>query len=72
MLLDNKKKGLHDLLKARGLGPNDASGSQPPPTLPPPPPPLTVGLLSIPNLKKKRKEKEIVEEGEVVPEKEPK
>ena len=37
-----------------------------------PPPPLTVRLLSIPNLKKKRKEKEIVEEGEVVPEKEPK
>lgn len=66
MLLDNKKKGLCDLLNARGLG------SQPPPTLPPPPPPLTVGLLSIPNLKKKRKEKEIVEEGEVVPEKEPK
>lgn len=30
MLLDNKKKGLRDLLKARGLGSKDASGSQPP------------------------------------------
>ena len=72
MSLDNKKKGLSDLLKGRGASPKDASGSQLPPTLPPSPPPSLVNLLPIPGLKKKRKEKEIVEEGEVVPEKEPK
>ena len=32
--------------------------------------PTIIGLLLIPNLKKKRKEKEIAEEGEVVPQKE--
>ena len=71
--MDNKRKGLHDLLKARGLGPKNASGSRPLLTFPPPPPPPpTVGLLPMPNLKKKKKEKEIVKEGEVVLEKEPK
>ena len=70
--MDNKRKGLHDLLKARGLGPKDASGSRPLLTLPPPPPPPTVGLLPMPTMKKKKKEKEIVKEGEVVLEKEPK
>lgn len=37
-----------------------------------PPPSPIVGLLPIPNLKKKMKEKEIAKEGEVVPQKEPK
>lgn len=55
-----------------GAGPKDTSGSQLPLALPPPPPPPTVGLLPIPNLNKKRKEKEIVEKGDLVPEKEPK
>ena len=72
MPLDNKKKGLHDLLKARGAGPKDASRSQLPPTLPLPPPLSTVGLLPNSNLKKKRKEKETIEEGELVLEKKPK
>lgn len=42
MLLDNKKKGLRDLLKARGSGSKDASGSQPPHM-----PPLLLLLLSM-------------------------
>ena len=50
----------------------DALKSQPLPTLPPHPPSSTVGLLPIPNLKNKRKEKEIANEGDVVPQKEPK
>ena len=63
----NQRKCLKELLRGRNKG---ISGSQPLPTLPPPPSP-TVGLLPIPNLKKKRKEEEIAEEGEVVLQKEP-
>ena len=51
----NKKKGLKELLAERNKG---TSGSQPLPAFPPPPPPI-VGLLPIPNLKKKRKENKI-------------
>ena len=63
----NQRKCLKELLRGTNKG---ISGSQPLPTLPPPPSP-TVELLPIPNLKKKRKEKEIAEEGEVVLQKEP-
>ena len=68
----NKKKGLCELFsdKAKGSAPKDASGSQPPLALPPPP--LTVNSFAITNLKKKRKDKELAEEGELVPQKEPK
>jgi len=53
-----------------GMGLQGASGSKPSPVLPPPlPSPITeLGLLSIPNLKKKRKEQEL-EEREVVSQK---
>ena len=67
----NRKKGLKELFAEGNKG---TSRSQPLHTLLPPPPPPTVDLLliPIPNLKKKRKEKEIAEEGEVVFQKESK
>ena len=73
MALD-RKKGLKKLLvdRAKGSVQKDTSRSQPLPTLLPPPPPPAVNLLAMPNLKKKRKEKEVAEEGEVVRQKEPK
>ena len=69
----NRKKGLCELLanKAKGSTPKDASRSQPPLALPPPPPP-TVNSFAVTNLKKKRKEKELAKEGELVPQNEPK
>ena len=63
----NLRKGLKDLLAGRSE-PKDVPGTQPLPDLPLPP---TTGLLPIPNLKKKRKEKK-TEEGEIVPLKYPK
>ena len=71
----NKKKGLCKFFsdKAKGSTPKDASGSQPPRALPPPPPPPPrVNSFAVTNLKKKRKDKELAEEGELVPQKEPK
>ena len=67
----NRKKGLKELFVERNKG---TLRPQPLHTLLPPPSPPTVDLLPIPipNLKKKRKEKEIVEEGEVVSQKESK
>ena len=59
----NRKKGLKELLVERN---NGTLGSQPLLALPLSSFP-TVSLLPIPNLKRKRKEKEIAEEGEVVP-----
>ena len=69
----NKNKGLHELLvnRAKKSAPKDASGSQPPLALPPPPPP-TVNPFVVTNLKKKRKEKELAKEGELVLQKESK
>ena len=65
----NLRKGLKDLLTRRNKGSSckEAPKSRPLTILPPPLPPLTttVGLLPMPNLKKKRKEQE-VEEGEMV------
>ena len=69
----NLRKGLKDLLAGRNKGSSskEAPMSQPLPTFPFPPLPNIVGLLPIPNLKKKRKEQE-VENGEVVRQKEAK
>ena len=66
----NPRKGLRDLMARRNKGSSskEVPKSQAPANLPPPlPPPITtLGLLLIPNLKKKMKEQE-VEEGEMVP-----
>ena len=69
----NQRKGLKELLvgKNKGSSSKDAPRSQPLPALPFPPPP-TLNLLPLPNLKKKWKEKKGAEEGEVIPQKEPK
>ena len=69
----NRKKGLRELLadRAKGPMPKYTSGSQRPLALPPSPPP-TVNQFVVANLKKKRKEKEVAKEGELVPQKEPK
>ena len=70
MPLDNKKKGLRELLtgRAKGSAPKDASRSQLPLALPSPPPPSpSVNPFAPANLKKRKKDKEVVKEGEVVP-----
>ena len=69
----NLRKGLKELLTGRNKGSSSivAPKFQPFPALPPPSP-SALNLLSMPNLKKKRKEKEGAEEGELVPQKEPK
>ena len=68
----NLRKGLKDLMARRNKGSTskEVPMSQIPRSLPPPPllPTTDLGLLPIPNLKKKRKEQEL-EEGEVVPQK---
>ena len=60
-----RKKGssLHELLTGRSKGSafKEASGSQ----LPPPPP--SASLFAPANLKKRKKDKEVVEEGKLVP-----
>ena len=63
----NRKRGLCELLanRAKGLAPKDASRSQPPLALPPP----TINPFAVANLKKKRNEQELVEKGELVPQK---
>lgn len=67
MLLE-RKKGLHELLagRAKGLAPKDASTSQLSYTLPSPPSPA-VNPFAPTNLKRRKKEKEVAEEGELVP-----
>ena len=69
----NLRKGRKDLLSGRNKGSSsrEALKSQALLTLPLPSPPTIVGLLLIPNLKKKMKEQEM-EEGEVVPQKDAK
>ncbi|XP_030924739.1 uncharacterized protein LOC115951728 [Quercus lobata] len=63
-----RKKGLPELLasRAKGSAPKDDSRSQLPPALPPPPPTL-INPFTPANLKKIKKDKEVVEEGELVP-----
>ena len=70
----NLRKGLRDLMARRnkGLSSKEVPKSQDPANLSPPPPPptTTLGLLPIPNLKKKGMDQE-VEKGEKVPHKGP-
>ena len=66
MPLDNRKKGLHELFKAKGSMPKDASGSQPPLHHPPLPYP-SVDPFAPANLKKRKKKKKMANEGELVP-----
>jgi len=67
----NKKRGLRELLvdRAKGLAPKDTLGSQPPFPFSPPPPPV-VNLFALANLKKRKKEKEVAKERELVPQNE--
>ena len=69
--MDQKKRlGLKGLLSSRNKGGNskEAPKTQPPAILVPPPP-TDLGLLTMPNLKKRRPDQEL-EEGELVPRKE--
>ena len=61
MPLDNKKKGLCELFKARGTGLKDASRSQP--SLPSPPLPPSVNPFTPAGLKKRKKEKRLKRRG---------
>ena len=65
-ILLERKKGLHELLmgKAKGSTPKDASESQLPAS---PLPPPSVNPFTLANLKKRKKDKEVVEKGELVP-----
>ena len=67
MPLDNRKKGLHELLagKVKRSVPKDTSGSQVPPVLPPPP--SSINPFAPANFKKRKKDKEVAEEGEMIP-----
>lgn len=62
MPLDNKNKGLRDLLMARGSGSKDAQGPSPlrcsPPPLPPP-----INVFTPIGLKKRKKDKKGIEGG---------
>lgn len=62
-----RKKGLRELLMSRVKGSvlKDSSVSQLPPALPLPPPP-SVNPFSLANLKKRKKDKEVANEGELV------
>ena len=63
-----RKKGLHELFvrRAKGSMPKDTSGSHF--LLAVPPSPLSsVNPFTLANLKKRKKDKEVVEEGELVP-----
>ena len=69
--MDQKKRpGLRGLLASRNKGGSskEAPKTQPP-AIPAPPPPIDLGLLAMPNLKKRRLDQEM-EEGELVPQKE--
>ena len=69
--MDQKKRpGLRGLLASRNKGGSskEAPKTQPS-TIPAPPPPTDLGLLVMPNLKKKRPDQEL-KEGKLVPQKE--
>ena len=63
-----RKKGLHELFagRAKGSTPKDTSGSHFLLALPPSPL-SSVNPFTLANLKKRKKDKEVVEEGELVP-----
>ena len=68
--MDQKKRpGLKGLLASRNKGGSskEAPKTQPP-VIPPPLPPIDLGLLAVPNLKKRRPDQEL-EEGELAPQK---
>ncbi|KAL0015096.1 hypothetical protein SO802_002165 [Lithocarpus litseifolius] len=70
MPLERKKgSSLHELLAGRSKGPasKDASGSQLPSPPHPPPHLSSASPFVLTNLKKRNKDKEVVEEGELVP-----
>ena len=69
--MDQKRRpGLKGLLASRNKGKSSKKASKTqPPVIPPPPPPTDLGLLAMPNLKKRRLDQEL-EEGELVPQKE--
>ena len=69
--MDQKRRpGLKGLLASRNKGGSSKKASKTqPPVIPPPPPPTDLGLLAMPNLKKRRLDQEL-EEGELVPQKE--
>ena len=68
--MDPKKRpGLKGLLASRNKGGSskEAPKTQPP-AIPTPPPPIELGLLTMPNLKKRRPDQDL-EEGELIPRK---
>ena len=69
--MDQKKRpGLKGLLASRNKGGSSKKAPKTqPPVIPPPPPSTDLGLLAMPNLKKRRPDQEL-EEGELVPQKE--
>ena len=69
--MDQKKRpGLKGLLTSRNKGGSSKEASKTQPlVIPPPSPPTDLGLLAMPNLKKRRTDQEL-EEGELVPWKE--
>ena len=69
--MDQKKRlGLKGLLASRNKGGSSKEAPKTQPTvIPPPPPPTDLGLLAMPNLKKRRPNQEF-EEGKLVPRKE--
>ena len=65
-----KRRGLKGLLTSRNKGGSSKEASKTQPlVIPPPSPPTDLGLLAMPNLKKRRTDQEL-EEGELVPWKE--
>ena len=64
--MDQKNRpGLKGLLASRNKeGSSKEVSKTQPPIIPPPPPPIDLGLLAMPNLKKRRPDNEL-EEGEV-------
>ena len=69
--MDQKKRsGLKGLLASRNKeGSSKEAPKTQPTVIPPPPPPTDLGLLAMPNLKKRRPDQEL-EEGELIPRKE--
>ena len=70
----NPRKGLKDILARRNKGSSskEALKTQLSPSLPLPPLPSLFGLLPNPNLQKKKRKEKDIEEGEIVPPKDPK
>ena len=70
----NPRKGLKDILARRNKGSSskEAPKTQLPPNLPPPPLPSPLGILSNPNLQKKKRKEKDIEEREIAPPKDPK